>query len=207
MAILVDVVDEGPAARAWKGTRVGAGVEAVQQVGAELDERTQVVVNLMGHGPLVPVVDVDVVVQVHEAVGQRRGHGMDHRAVTDAVASSHDEPALRQLVLADLAVEDELVGGGLDRLRRAVDLVQEQHTLALGGQEVGGEPLHVLLDSVDHGEALEVDRVEQGQAHVAQLELHVFGDLGHDVGFADARRTPDHRWAALGHELGEGSAQ
>ena len=124
-------------------------------------------------------------------------HARGHGAVGLAVAGGGDGPALRQGVLAEPAVEHELVAGGLDQGRCGVELVQEQHALAVAGQELGRGPVGPAI-AVDVGQAAQVDGVEQDGPDVDQPAAQFAGDLGDDVGLADAGLAPEE-----GGPLGE----
>jgi hypothetical protein len=135
------------------------------------------------HGGVVePVLLIEVEVDVDEAVAQRRGHGVDHAAVALAVAGSDDVPVLRERVVADAEVEDELVRRSADGRRRGVHLIKEEDAgrIAVRGQEVGWEPLHAPTLRVGHREAADVDLAELRETNVADLELLLCAELMDD---------------------------
>ena len=167
------------------------GSKVVQQLVAEAQERDDLCGDAVLRRPLRPIVEVDAEVEMHEPVGERRGHAVDDAAVALAVAGRDDGPAVGQLVFAELAVEDQLIARGLGQLRRRHQLVQEQDALALAGQELGHRPMGAAV-AVDVRQAAQVDGIEQDGADVAQLEVALVRDLLDDRRLADAGRTPDH---------------
>ena len=178
----------------------------MQQRGLEVQEAAGDVAYAVGHGPKVPVFQVDFKVDVDEAVGQRRRLSVDHRAVAGAVAGGDDGPAVGHGVVAQLAVQDELVRRSLDGLGRTIHFVEEQNALAFGGQEVRGYEGHdfVFARAAHNREALEVHGVHEVQANVTKFELEIFGDRADDVGLACAHRAPDKGGALAGDEVLEG---
>ena len=85
----------------------------MQQILLILDEEQHLGRDAVGRPPVAPVPGVDPDIEVDEARGKRGRHAVHHAAVGLAVAAGDERRALRQLVLADLAVEDQLVERGL----------------------------------------------------------------------------------------------
>ena len=133
-----------------------------------------------------------------EAVLQRRGHGVDDRAVGAAVAGGHHGPAGRQLVVAQLAVQHQLVRSGLRGLSSRVDFVEEQDAAAVGGQERGDIPAGLAdfgladLGLVDAGYTAQIDRIELAQAQVDHLDAELVGHLLDHLRLAHAGRAVQH---------------
>ena len=201
-----DVVDEDPRTRSGERTLVGGGVEGVQQGGAEFDECPGEVGDTVLQGPVVPVVHIDLEVDVYQAVSKSARHVVNHSAVASTISRSDHGPTHGEFIFANLSVEDELVGSSLHGARCAVHFVQEQDALAFGGQEVRRDEGHLLLGAgaFDHRETLEVDGVQEIKADVAQLEAEVLGDFSDDVGLAYAGRPPEKCGALAFDEVREG---
>ena len=155
--------------------------------------------------PLVPVRVVHSQVQVDEPVRQGCGQGVVHTAVAGTVPCGHNAPAIGQGVLTQAAVQHELIGHGLDRRRGLRELIQQQHALALLGQQRGRDEVHGAV--LDDREALQVGRVVDRQAHVDHAELLGGGDLTDDVALADARLAPQEDGTLGLEEAGEGGAE
>ena len=128
-----------------------------------------------------------------------------HRAVVlGRVARTHDDPSFRHLMFAERLELQELEHRGIQRLRNAVDLVEEQDALAQP------RALHVIVnrrDDLRHRVLgcieflpLEFPMLDMGKAEraLARMMCHgvrhdadaqLAGDLLHDGGLADSRRA------------------
>ena len=183
-----------PRTRAGKGDRRVRRVEAEQQVGAEAQEGDHARVDVLAVRPVHPVVQVHLDFVVGEAVGQRCRHGVGHAAVALAVAGREDHPAVRHLVFAQAAVENQLVGRGRHGRRRRGDLVEKQdarRAVAFGiRQHRGNRPFDQL--AVAERNAAQVGRLHLRQADVDQRHAVLLRNLGDDLRLADARRAPQH---------------
>ncbi len=128
----------------------------------------------------------------------------DGLVVLRRVAGGHDGPTLRQGLVAEGLALEELEHHGRQRLGDAVDLVEEEdalpqsralHQLIDGGEDLAHGVLcnGVFLAAVgplfDEGQADGAlpGVVGDGVGHQAHPRLG--GDLGHDLGLADARRA------------------
>ena len=174
--------------------RVVRRVEVEQQFGTEAQEGDHPLVDVVLVGPGDPVVQVGVDVEVREAVGQRRRHGVGHAAVALAVAGGEDRPAFRHLVFAEAAVEDQLIGRGRYARRRRGDLVEKQDAViavAFGvGQDRGRCPLDEF--AVAKRDAAQVARFHLRQAYVDDRRGMALAGLTDHVRLADAGRAPEH---------------
>ena len=144
--------------------------------------------------PLAPVRRVDLDLEVDEARGQRGRHAVGDAAVAFAVAAGHERGAFGELVLAALAVADELEQGGLHHRHAGGKLleVDEVEVGAVGRrQEVGGRPASAVV-AVAPGDAAQVDGVEQQRPHVVVGAAAFGGDLLRDLALTAAGPTPDH---------------
>ena len=146
-------------------------------------------------------------------------HGL---VVFGRVARRNDHPALGQALVAEGLALQELQHHGRERLRDAVDLIEEQNALldarALDlavdrgddlAHRVGGDRVFLPAELL----VLDVGQAERGLARVVgqrvghQPDAGLLRDLLHDLGLADARRAhqqdgalPDGR-DAVGAEL------
>ena len=103
-----------------------------------------------------------------EAGRQRCRHAVHHAPVALAVAAGDQRGALRQLVFAYLAVEHELVEGGLHHRHGRGQLLQVDEPAAgiAGGRQEGRRRPAGAAVRVAPGDAAQVDGVEQQRAHV-----------------------------------------
>ena len=128
-----------------------------------------------------------------------------HRAVVlGRVARAHDDPSLRHLMFTERLELQELEHRGVQRLRNAVNLIEEQDALAQP------RALHVIVncrDDLRHRVLgcieflpLEFPMLDAGKAEraLARMMRHgvrhdadaqLAGDLLHDCGLADSRRA------------------
>src|SRR5208337_3604526 len=106
-----------------------------------------------------------------EAVGQGAGHAGRHRAVTFAIAGGEHGPVLRQAVVAQGAVEHQLVAGGLDQRRGGVQLVEEQDAGAVLGQKSRGGacPYFCVRGITNAKERIMLSRAKKVSRDVAKL--------------------------------------
>jgi hypothetical protein len=67
------------------------------------------------HGPLRPVFEIWFQIEMNEAVAQRARHREMHAALRRRIPGRNDDPAIWQLVLTQLAVENKLIAARLSR--------------------------------------------------------------------------------------------
>ena len=138
-----------------------------------------------------PVVGVDADLEMDEARSQWGRHAVDDAAVALAVAAGDERGALGQLVLTNLAVEDELVQDRLHHRNRGRQLLKVDESAAGvdGGRQEGprrpaGAPVRVAP-----GDTAQFDGVEQQGPDVDILAVCFGGDLLGDLAFG-AGGTP-----------------
>jgi hypothetical protein len=131
-------------------------------VGAEAQERDDLGAQTLLVGPVNPVRQERLEVDVREPVAQRCGHLAHLSTIFCAVTGGDDAPPFRQLVVANLAIQYQLVSGGSGHGRRSeVDLVEEHEAFRLGdgiGEEVRNVPQRAAV--LDTGYTAQVDRVD-----------------------------------------------
>ncbi|MNV43257.1 hypothetical protein D3C71_1349660 [compost metagenome] len=171
-----------------------------------------------------PVFKVGFNFDVDEPVHKRRRHLEGRALVRVAVASCHDDHVARSNIFTEGAVENQLIGAGLDRrssVRKlvekddctviseivfvsAIDFVLQDRASALAGVAAGkhcrNRPVNenrtvVLLDR-DRNTA-KVGRFHLRQTHVDELEVDRLADLANDGRLGNARRTPEEQTAAI----------
>ena len=170
---------------------------SLQQLRAVLEEGGDFGDDAAVGGPGVPVIGVDLKIEVDEAVGERAREPEGHRLVLAAIACRNDAPAFGKFVFADPAVENELIERGLHERRRGVDLVEEENAGLVGLLRQEGRRAPDGRAVLDHRNAAQVGRIEQGGADVDERHAAALGDLAHDRALADAGGAPDESGPGL----------
>jgi len=112
---LQGAMGELPGTRARKGhlaASILGRIEIEDQFRLEAQEGDDALVDAVLECPVRPVVKIHVDGEVREAVGQWRGHRIGDATVALAVAGGENRPARRHAVVAEAAVEDQLIGSG-----------------------------------------------------------------------------------------------
>ena len=92
-------------------------------------------------------------------------------------------------VLAQFAVEHQLIAACLRHLRRRSQFVEKENAFATGRQELRRNPLGSVRG--DAGQTAEIDRIELHSPDIEKLPVEIGGNLGNDLRLADAARAPD----------------
>ena len=173
----------------------GVLVEVVEEVGAEVQKRDDLLPDSIGQGIGFPAIQVALDREVKETVGKGGGHLRDGSTVLGTVTRTHDVPVVRDNIVTNSPVEDELHSHVLDRRGGQVDLIQEQDALTAAGEEGGGgESGYIPLVHVR--KAANVGGGELAEAKVNDLHFVLGGRLVDDGGFADAGGSPHHHGTA-----------
>ena len=197
-----EVADHLPGAGRREGQLGARGVKA--------HEGGRVVLQIARHkgvhpGPKRPAVPgrrVHRHLKVAQPVGQRLGHIVRHRLIRHPVSRCDHNAVFRQTMLPYHPVQRDLVRRGLNRGRRGGNLIQKQKIQDIFAlihlEDFRLEPDSQRPVGIGRGNAPQVHRVEQKQAHVrhrytaAGALFQGGGDLPHRLGFAHARRPPQH---------------
>ena len=113
----------------------------MQHVGAHLDVEQDLGRDSVRCPPGQPVLGIDPDLQMDEAGCQRRRHAMHHPAVGLPVAAGDQRGALGQFVLADLAVEDQLIQRRLHHRHRGRQLFEVDEPAAADRPWAAGRPV------------------------------------------------------------------
>ena len=200
---LHDVGSHLPRPRATKSLLARLGIEPVQHVGAHLDVEQDLGCDSVRRPPGEPVLGIDPDLQMDEARCQRRRHAMHDASVRLPVTAGDQRGAVGQLVFADLAVEHELIQGGLHhrhRRRQLFEVDEPAAGIVRGRQEGRRRPAGAAV-RVAPRDAAQVDGVEQQRPDVDILAAGIGGDLLGDHRFCSAGRSPyQGRLAGLDQE-------
>ena len=161
--------------------------------GRKLHEEDHLGRDAASGGPGAPVGGVDLDLEVNEARRQRRRHAVHDAAVGLAVAAGDERGALGQFVLADLAVEHQLVERGLHHrhCRRQLLQVDEKAAGIVRRRQEGRRRPARAVRRVPPGDAAEVDGVEQECADVDVPAVRLGRDLLGDLRLGGPGRAPD----------------
>ena len=105
------------------------------------------------------------------------------------ISCGDEHPPIRQHILAEFAVEYQLVAAGLRHLRRQGQLVEKQNAFSSGRKKLGRHPLGLVC--LDPWQSSQIDRIELDGAHVKEVEVEIVRDLRDDLRLADATCAPD----------------
>jgi hypothetical protein len=177
----------------WRrpGIRIRGGVGRVQQFGPEAEEGDDLRADPRPDRPLRPVVEIRFEVEMHEPVAQRPRHGEVNAALRGRIACGDHNPAIRQHILAELPVQDQLIAARLGHLRSRGQLVEKENAFACGGEKPGGHPFGPVFG--DPRQAPKIDRVKLHGPHVEKVVPEIVGNLSNDLRLADAACAPDMR--------------
>ena len=205
-----------PAAGRHERRAVGGGFHGVEVGALDVQVGDDRRMHLGRHGELAPHVVVGLNLDALQAIPRGDVEVVSRAVVLGRVAGRHDDPAVGHGMAAEDLVLQKLQHGRRERLRYAVDLVEEQNALA------APRGLHRLIDRGDdlaHGvfghlvfHAVIGFRRDERQAQRAlagmvghgvghESHFQFLGDLLHDGRLADARRAQqEHRTLALGRQ-------
>ena len=205
VAVLDDVGDEVPGARGSEATGSRCRVEAEQLVLERGQETHHGRVDVRVQRPCLPVFEVRTHVDVDEAVGDRGRHAVGDTLVGFAVTGRDDHAVLGNVVLAQLAVQHQLVRAGLHGRRRSVEFVEQDEDLGVRitrqafrrgpahhglGDHLAGFGIHDF-DGGWVGDAAQVSGVHLGEANVHETVAHFLGQRGDHGRLCDTRGAPD----------------
>jgi hypothetical protein len=161
----------------------------VQQVRLEAQKGDDLRPHARAHGPLAPVVQVGFEFEMDKTIAQRPRHREMHATLRGRIAGGDDHPPVGQHVLAQFAVEHQLVAAGLRHLRRRGQLIEKENAFPSVGRNLGGT--HSVWSALIRGSP----RRSTGSSCTARtsrkLEVEIVRDLGDDLRLADAARAPD----------------
>ena len=199
-----------PAARRHERlAAAGLALHLVEAVLLGVEERRDRRVQALLLGVALPHRVVGVDVDLAHTV-ERHDVELVHRAVVlGRVARAHHDPALGHLVLAEFLELQELQHRGVERLRHAVDLVEEQDALAQARarhvvvhrrDDLGHRVLRRLVLVALEIMVLDARQAKRALARVVRhrvrhdADAQLAGDLLHDGGLTDAGRAQkEHR--------------
>src|SRR6266536_3253379 len=112
----------------WGWECVSIALKGTQQLRTKTHESDDFRTNGRLDRPFGPFLRIHLKIKMHEAVSQRGRHAGRDTPVRIAVASSNNGPSFREGVLAQFAVEHQLVTAGLHHGWRSVQLVKEENS-------------------------------------------------------------------------------
>jgi hypothetical protein len=121
-----------------------------------------------------------------------------HAALRRWIAGRDHHPSVWKLVLAQLAIEHQLIAACLCHLRRGCQLVEKQDALSTCWQKLRRHPLSLI--GSNPGKTAQVDRIELDGSDIEKLPVEITRYLGNDLRFADAAGAPDMQRHTLAHQ-------
>ena len=197
--VIQELAHETPRARSSKSTAGTFGVEVVEVLLGKTQVTNHVLVHPVVYSPLLPRSKVHLHFLVNETVSQRSWHAVSHTLVTFAVTCSHHDHVVRQHILANATVQDQLVCGTLHTWSGRVQLVQEQdHNRVLLGSFFVGQfdwwsPVHLANVFVVKRNTTDVSGFHLAQAQVDHETVEITGNAFNQFALANARRTPQEQ--------------
>lgn len=152
----------------------GVLVEVVEEVGAEVQKRDDLLPDSIGQGIGFPAIQVALDREVKEAVGEGGWHLRDGGSVLGTIACGNDEPAIGYHIVSHFTVKDKLKGCGHHGGHSQIDFIQEQDAFTATGKEGGGSKTGDIL-LVHVGKAANVSGGELVQAEVHHLHIVAVG--------------------------------
>ena len=100
-----------------------------------------------------------------------------------------NHPAVGQHILAELAIEDQLIAARLGHLRRGGQLVKKEDALADSGEKLGWRPLRLIRRNAR--QAAQIHWIELQGAYIEKVVVEIAGDLSNDLRFPNTASAPD----------------
>jgi hypothetical protein len=120
-----------------------------------------------------------------------------HATLGGGIPCCDHHPAIGKLILAELAIEHQLVAASLRHLRCRGELVEKEDALTARGQELGRHPLGLIgRDSRRTRRSTESSCTARTSINCRFISEAA---CANDLGFADAAGAPDMR----GHKLAD----
>src|ERR1700739_4953937 len=184
-----DIRSHFPRAWGWPGVHVGRRVRIMEKRRLEAQKGDDLRSNPRLDGPFAPVQEVRLKIEMDEAVPQRSWHREMDASLRGGIAGGDHDPTIRESVLAELPVKNQLGATSLGHLRRRSQLVEKQNALPTVREEFRRHPFRAI--GGNSWEAAQVDRIELHRPDVEELAFPVGGDLSNNLRLPDAARAPD----------------
>ena len=160
-------------------------------------ETNYVRVNAVANCPILPIFERHDQFKVNEPVRQRRRHAESYSTISLSVTSSNNRNSLRKLVLANSAIQNQLIRSSLNRLRSSIDFVKEQNSVmqfcvSLTWKLTWLAPLHRFRLRIVERDAFKISRLHQEQPKINNWTILALADLRDNIRLANARRSPNH---------------
>ena len=177
--------------RAWRGEALLGFFHVEKEFLARAEETEDERVDVRIDSPFPPVVEVDLVVEVDEAVRKRGGHAKGDGGILGTVACGKDAPFFGKHIFAYATVERELVEAGLDEGRSGIEFVEKEDAFGVGimGKKAGRAPAGFV--AAHCGDSSQVGWIEERGSDVEELELSGIRDLANNGGFSDPWWAPN----------------
>lgn len=105
------------------------------------------------------------------------------------IAGCNHYPSIGELVLAELAIEDQLVASRLRHLRCGGQLIEKEDAFPCGGKKLGRDPFSLVRRNAR--QTAKIDGIELYGPHIQEVVVEIGRHLAHDLRFADTAWSPD----------------
>ena len=199
IGIVQQLAHKGPAARSSECTAGALAIKVVQVLFGKAQVTNHVFVDVIEHRPFLPRRKVHFHFLVNETICQRSGHTISHTLVAFAITCCYHNNIVRQLILANTTIQNQLISSGLHTGRGTVEFVHEQyHQRILAGQFFvrqfhRGCPIHLADFFVVKRNTTNVSGFHLPQTQVNHITVEVSSNALHQLALANAGGTPQEQ--------------
>jgi ABC-type dipeptide/oligopeptide/nickel transport system ATPase component len=200
MRISKQIADKDPRTRGSERTRRAFSVEVVTVLLSEREITNNVSVNTLVDSPSLPSIEVVTHFKVNEAVSERHRHAIRDTLVTVAVTSSNDNNVIRQLILTNPTIEDQLITSSLHSRGSRIHLIEEKNydwvlcSEFFAGKIDGLGPIHLTDFLIEVRDTTNVSRFHLRHTQIDHVTTEFVSDVLNAFGLADTRRAPQEDW-------------
>ena len=187
---------KGPRTRRSKRARARTRIKVVQVLFRKTHVTNHVLVDSVGNSPVLPGLVIYTHFQVNETVSQRSRHTISNTFVAFTVTSGNHNHVLRQNILTDTTVQDQLIRTCLNAWCGTVHFVQEQNDNGMlackffVGQIDRRSPIHLFVVLVEERNTTQVSGFHLRQTQVNERTAKFAGNTFHNFGLTNTRRAP-----------------
>ena len=195
--VLEQITDKAPSARGSECPATGFRIEVVHVLLGERQITHYVLVDALVDSPCLPRSEVGTHFQVKETISKGHRHAICHALVAVTIACCDDHNIVRQTILADATIQNQLIACSLHRGRGRVHFIKEENNDGilrgefLVGQIDRGSPIHLAVVFVEERDAANVSRLHLRHTQINDCAAKFVADFCDNIRFADAGRAPE----------------
>src|SRR6266496_2398172 len=148
-------------------------------------------------GPDAPLAEIRFQGEMQETVEQGTGHGVADATLGGGIAGGQHRPSIRKPIIAQRAIEHELIAGSLRHRRRRGQLIEKEDAFSACGEKLGRDPFRAVF--LDARQTAEIDGIKLNGPYVDKFAIQLPRDLLNELGFTDATGAPDMERDVLRH--------